>query len=571
MTELVPQHPTIVHALLANAERGASAPSTIFVPERGDADGEIAWRHDDLAAAAGRTAAALAAEGVEPGDRVMLCLPTSPEFVTAFFGALMLGAVPTAVATPGGFGSADIFRDKFTRLLGYLEPAAVVATRSVLAGGALPDTVAAIDGDVLHTRACSPNAPTLAPRLPEPGDLAFIQATSGSTGTPKGVQITHANLAANCEQIAQAAAMGAGDTWVGWLPLHHDMGLIGGFLTPVFRGIDAVLMPPSRFLRSPGDWLRAVTRYRGTFTAAPNFAYGYAAARVTDAELDGIDLSSWRFLFCGAEPIHPPTVQSFVDRFAAWGLPKDALVPCYGMAEASLAVTVNRPHAPVAYDSVSRRALTGNGVALDIPEDDLDVMHIVDCGAPLPGTEVRIVDEDGAVCGSDVVGRIQFRGPSMTIGYFRLPEETAAATRDGWWDTGDIGYLREGRLRITGRHKDLIIIRGANYLPTDFELAAQEVAGVRLGGVAAVGHADTRGLSEELHLIVESGAEATEHDALRRAVRVAVSKRTGVLPAGVRVVPPRSIPKTTSGKVQRAEARRLFLAEDDLVGAGGPA
>jgi fatty-acyl-CoA synthase len=570
---LTPHHPTIVHALLANAECGAAGPSTIFVPERGgDGSGdEITWRHDDLAAAAGRTAAALAAEGVEPGDRVMLCLPTSPVFVTAFFGALLLGAVPTAVATPGGFGSADIFRDKFTRLLAYLEPAAVVATPSVLAGGALPDAVAAIDGDVLHAWACSPEAPTLAPRLPEPGDLAFIQATSGSTGTPKGVQITHANLAANCEQIAHAATMGRSDTWVGWLPLHHDMGLIGGFLTPVFHCFDAVLMPPSRFLRSPGDWLRAVSRYRATFTAAPNFAYGYAAARVTDAELDGVDLSSWRFLFCGAEPIHPPTVQHFVDRFAAWGLPKDALVPCYGMAEASLGVTVSRPHAPIAYDSISRQALTGNGVALDIPADDLDAMHIVDCGAPLSGTEVRIVAEDGAICGEDVVGRIQFRGPSMTVGYFRLPGETAAATREGWWDTGDIGYLREGRLRITGRHKDLIIIRGANYLPTDFELAAQEVAGVRLGGVAAVGHADTQGLSEELHLIVESGADAAEHDALRRAVRVAVSKRTGVLPAGVRVVPPRSIPKTTSGKVQRAEARRLFLVEDDLVGAGGAA
>lgn len=571
MTSPTPQHPTIVHALLANAERAATGPSTIFVPERsGDGSGgETAWRHDDLATAAGRSAAALAAAGVTPGDRVMLCLPTSPEFVTAFFGALLLGAVPTAVATPGGFGSADIFRDKFTRLLAYLEPAAVVATPSVLAGGALPDAVAAIDGNVLHAVACAPDAPTLAPRLPEPGDLAFIQATSGSTGTPKGVQVTHANLATNCEQIAGVATMGRGDTWVGWLPLHHDMGLIGGFLTPVFRGFDAVLMPPSRFLRSPGDWLRAVSRYRGTFTAAPNFAYGYAAARVTDAELDGVDLSSWRFLFCGAEPIHPPTVQRFVDRFAAWGLPKDALVPCYGMAEASLAVTVNRPHAPIAYDSISRRALTGNGVALDIPQDDPDAMHIVDCGAPLPGTEVRIVAEDGAICGADVVGRIQFRGPSMTIGYFRLPAETAAATSDGWWDTGDIGYLRDGRLRITGRHKDLIIIRGANYLPTDFELAAQEVAGVRLGGVAAVGHADTQGLSEELHLIVESGADVDEHDALRRAVRVAVSKRTGVLPAGVRVVPPRSIPKTTSGKVQRAEARRLFLVEDDLVGAGG--
>ncbi|MEV0296909.1 fatty acyl-AMP ligase [Nocardia sp. NPDC050710] len=569
---LEPRYPSIVHALLANADRGSDGASTIFVPERG-VDGEFSWRHDDLAAAAGRAAAALSAAGVRPGDRVMLSLPTSPEFVTAFFGALLLGAVPTAVATPGGFGSAELFYEKFHRLLDYLEPTAVVTTATVLEAASLPAGTAGMDGAALHAVAGTPDAPALAPRLPEPGDLAFIQATSGSTGTPKGVQITHANLAANCEQIALAAAMGAGDTWVGWLPLHHDMGLIGGFLTPVFRGIDAVLMPPSRFLRSPGDWLRAVSKYGGTFTAAPNFAYGYAAARVTDAELDGVDLSSWRFLFCGAEPIHPPTVQRFVDRFRAWGLPPDALVPCYGMAEASLAVTVARPHAPVAYDSVSRRALTGNHVALDVPADDPDAMQIVDCGEPVLGTEVRIVDVDGAPCGEDMVGRIQFRGPSTTIGYFGLPDTTAAARTDDWWDTGDVGYLRAGRLRITGRQKDLIIIRGANYLPTDFEIAAEQVAGVRLGGVAAVGHADAAGLSEDLHLIVESGLAADEHDALRRAVRVAVSKRTGVLAADVRVVPPRSIPKTTSGKVQRAEARRIFLelAAPQLVEAGGAA
>ncbi|MFI2473117.1 fatty acyl-AMP ligase [Nocardia xishanensis] len=569
---LTPRFPSIVHALLANAERGADGPSTVFVPERG-ADHEFAWRHHDLALAAGRAAAALADAGVRAGDRVVLSLPTSPEFVTAFFGALTLGAVPTAVATPGGFGSAELFYEKFHRLLAYLEPRAVVAGATVLAAAQLPAGATGIDGAELHAVAGSPDGPVLAPRLPEPGDLAFIQATSGSTGTPKGVQITHANLAANCEQIALAASMGPGDTWVGWLPLHHDMGLIGGFLTPMFRGIDAVLMPPSRFLRSPGDWLRAVGKYGGTFTAAPNFAYGYAAARVTDEELAGVDLSSWRFLFCGAEPIHPPTVQRFVDRFSAWGLPPDALVPCYGMAEASLAVTVARPHAPVAYDSVSRRALTGSGVALDVPDDDPDAMQIVDCGEPVLGTEVRIVDGDGTPCGADTVGRIQFRGPSTTVGYFQLPGATAAASEGGWWDTGDIGYLRAGRLRVTGRQKDLIIIRGANYLPTDFEIAAEQVDGVRLGGVAAVGHADAAGLSEELHLIVETSLAPGEHDALRRAVRVAVSKRTGVLAADVRVVPPRSIPKTTSGKVQRAEARRLFIdrREPELVDAGGGA
>lgn len=567
--ELRPAHASIVHALLAGGERGAAAASTIIMAERAsahDAD-EIAWRHDDLVHVASRAAAGLADAGVRKGDRVLLCLPTSAEFVTAFFGALLLGAVPTAIATPGGFGAAEIFLDRFTRLLAYLEPAAVVAAGSVLHALPLSASVSAIDATVLHTLAGAADTPALEPRLPAPDDLAFIQATSGSTGTPKGVQVTHANLAANCEQIARAAAISHGDTWVGWLPLHHDMGLIGGFLTPLFRGVDAVLIPPSRFLRHPADWLRAVHQHRGTLTAAPNFAYGYAAARIADSELDGVDLSSWRFLFCGAEPIHPATVRRFVDRFRAWGLPADALVPCYGLAEASLAVTVSRPRAPIAYDSVSRRALAEDGVAMDVPAGD--GLDIVDCGAPVPGTEVRILDENGAPCGPGLVGRVQFRGPSTTPGYFRMPEATAATREDGWWDTGDMGYLRDGRLRVTGRRKDLIIIRGANYLPTDFEIAAEQVPGVRPGGVVAVGRTDNDGMSEELHLIVESSLAPEEYDALARAVRAAVSKRTGVLAAGVRVVAPRSIPKTTSGKVQRAAARHLLEDDPDaLVGAG---
>ncbi|WP_225728808.1 MULTISPECIES: fatty acyl-AMP ligase [unclassified Nocardia] len=576
---LLPRHPSIVHALLANATRGADAPRTVFVPERSEAAlGEATeLRHDTVAVAACRAAYALSEAGVAAGDRVLLCLPTAPEFVTAFFGSLLLGAIPTAVATPGGFGSMDLFRDKFDRITRYLEPTAIVA--SSLVSAAVRPRTTMIDGAHLHDLATTPTGPMLEPRLPADDDVAFIQATSGSTGTPKGVRITHSALAANCEQISRAAALELDDTWVGWLPLHHDMGLIGGFLTPLFRGGDAVVMPPSRFLRNPAEWLRAVTRYRGSVTAAPNFAYGYAAARISDAELGGVDLSSWRFLFCGAEPIHPPTVQAFVDRFAAWGLPRDAVVPCYGMAEAALAVTVSWPRSPIDFDTVSRRTLAESGVAVDVPADDPDATQIVDCGAPVEGTEVRIVDETGAVREEGMVGRVQFRGPSTTIGYFGMPEATAAARHEGWWDTGDLGYLRDGCLRVTGRHKDLIIIRGANYAPTDFEVAAQSVDGVRPGGVAAVGRIGADGLSEELHLIVESALPATEHDALRRAVRVAVSKRTGILPAGVHLVAPRAIPKTTSGKIQRSEAGRLLLPEGsdadrnpgqgNLVGTGG--
>ncbi|MFE3986075.1 fatty acyl-AMP ligase [Nocardia tengchongensis] len=559
------RHPSIVHALLANAAHGAEAPATIFLPDRPgpEVDECVGWRHDELAAAAARVAGQLKRAGVQPGDRVVVCLPTAPAFATVFLGSMMLGAIPSAVAEPSGRGL-----DKFAGLVEYLEPRAVVATETVLGifGNQL-EGVTLLDGELLHRDARDPNTVSAVPCLPNPGDVAFIQATSGSTGVPKGVQITHANLAANCAQLVEAAVIGDTDTWVSWLPLHHDMGLIGGFLSPLFAGVSTVLMPPSRFLRSPGDWLRAVDQFRGTHTAAPNFAYGYAAARITDAELADIDLSSWRFLVCGAEPIHPATVQRFVDRFGGWGLPADALVPGYGMAEASLVVTLARPRRPIPFDAVSRRALAESARAVDVAAGDPDALHIADCGRPVAGTEVRIVDEAENVCGDNVVGNIQFRGPSTTIGYFRMPEATAKALADGWWDTGDIGYLRDGALRVTGRRKDLIILRGANYVPSDFEVAAESVDGVRPGGVAAVGVADEKRLSEELHLIVESAVAETAHEALAREVRIAVSKCTGVVPAGVHVVGPRSIPKTTSGKLRRADARRLHIP--NAAAAGG--
>ncbi|MEV6275154.1 fatty acyl-AMP ligase [Nocardia sp. NPDC051832] len=564
---VIPRHDSILHALLGYADPDAPPARLVFAAEAAE---QREMSYAQLGAAARRSAAALAEAGVRQGDRVLLCLPTSPGFLTAFFGLQMLGAVPTAVATPGGFGGLEIFAAKFARLVGYLKPAMIVTVPAVAeALSAVAGETAVLDGDTLHATAMDPGAPAVTPVLPGPDDLAFIQCTSGSTGTPKGVQITHGNLAANCEQITRVCGAGPGETWVGWLPLHHDMGLIGGSLTPVFSGCDAVLLPPSRFLRAPADWLRAVGRYRGTITAAPNFAYGYAAARIRDAEIEGVDLSSWRFLFCGAEPIVPDTVRRFVDRFAAWGLPTDALVPCYGMAEAALAITVSAPSPQLAYDAVSRTALAQDSQVVDIAADDPDALRIVDCGPAVPGTELRIADEHGHALGENQLGQVQFRGPSRTPGYFALPEATAASCdAEGWWTTGDLGYLRQGRLRVTGRHKDLIIIRGANYFPTDFEHAAESVAGVRPGGVVAVGHRGPDEDSEALHLIVETELDSGAHLRLRQALRATVSARTGVLAAGIHLVPKRSIPKTTSGKVQRAEAARRFLPDEAPAAAG---
>jgi acyl-CoA synthetase (AMP-forming)/AMP-acid ligase II len=346
-----------------------------------------------------------------------------------------------------------------------------------------------------------------------------------------------------------------------WLPLHHDMGLIGGFFAALFGGIDAVILPPALFLRRPAAWLRAVSRYRASFTAAPNFGYGFAADRVRDDQLEGVDLSSWRFLFCGAEPIHPPTLQRFLDRFAPWGLRPDCIAPSYGLAEGTLAVTIARPRARLAFDTVHREALAVDGKAVDVDAGDRMAVEVTDCGPPVEGAEVRVVDRAGTPLGPSLLGRVQFRGPATTPGYFRDPDATRAVIdTDGWFDTGDLGYLRDGRLRIAGREKDVIVIRGANYFPADFERAAATMKEVRAGGVAAIGRYDPVTSTEGLYLVVETTlTDASEGDELRLRIRGAVSAHTGIAPTAVFLVPRRSIPTTSSGKIQHEEAARLFV------------
>ncbi|MFD4764355.1 fatty acyl-AMP ligase [Streptomyces sp. NPDC058439] len=528
-----------------------------LIPESGS---EVTLRYDTLVEAAARCAAALADQGVGHGDRVVLCLPTGPQFITAFFGAQLLGAVPTAISLPVNFGGAAGFEGQLKDLVGYLRPSAVITTTAVIQGlSHLADT-RLVDGDALYARAIASDAPTHPVRLPKSDDLSLIQCTSGSTGRPKGVMISQANLAANCEQFVGAVGWTSVDTTVSWAPLYHDMGLITGLLCPVYSGGSTVLMPPSRFLRAPAEWLRHISTYRGAVSAAPNFAYGYVTDRVRDEDLDGVDLSSWRVGLCGAEPIQPGTVQRFVDRFTRWGLPVTVFTPAYGMAEATLAITSTRPDAPLVFDSIDRLRAVEDAAAVDVDPHREDALKIVDCGVPVAGTEVRIVDGEGRPLEDDRIGHVQFRSPSRTVGYFDLPQETAAAIDEpDWWRTGDIGYLRDGGLRITGRAKDLVIIRGANYFPSDFEQAAETVLGVRLGAVIAVGYRDEHSDSEELHLIVETELAGEQHETLRRSIGAAVASRTGVKAAAIHLVPKRSIPKTTSGKLQRSKARELFV------------
>jgi acyl-CoA synthetase (AMP-forming)/AMP-acid ligase II len=546
-----------LHALLDHAERGSDGSSVTLIQEPGRPE---TLRYDAVVESAARCAAALAERGVGHGDRVVLCLPTGPQFLVAFVGAQLLGAIPTAIAVPVRFGGAAGFEGQLKDLVGYLRPAAIVTTAAIIETlEHLADT-SLVDGDALYARAMAQDAPTHPVRRPDGADLALIQCTSGSTGKPKGVMISHANLAANCEQFVRTVGWTREDTTVSWVPLYHDMGLITGIMCPLYSGGSTVLMPPTRFLRAPGDWLRHINTYRGAFAAAPNFAYGYVTARVTDEELEGVDLSCWRAAICGAEPIQPATARRFTERFARWGLPATAFTPAYGMAEASLVITSTRPAQQLVFDSIDRRRAVADGLVVDADPDSADAMQIVDCGEPVVGAQVRIVDGDGNELEENRIGLVQFRSPSRTTGYFNLPQDTAAAIFEpDWWNTGDTGYLRDGGLRITGRVKDLIIIRGANYFPSDFEQAAETVAGVRLGAVVAVGYRDEQSDSEELHLIVETELEREQHETLRQCVAAAVSSRTGVRAAAIHLVPKRSIPKTTSGKLQRSKAREMFV------------
>jgi acyl-CoA synthetase (AMP-forming)/AMP-acid ligase II len=388
-----------------------------------------------------------------------------------------------------------------------------------------------------------------------------LQCTSGSTGLPKGVALSHGNLLANVEQIGLGVEATAADVVVSWLPLNHDMGIIGCLLFAIYWGMDLVLQTPSRFLRRPSTWVRTIAEYRGTLSPAPNFAYGYLTARVRPDEIDGIDLSSWRVAFCGAEPIDAGTMRKFEECFAHYRLRPSVILPCYGLAEASLAVTFHAWGTPLETDLVDRDALGAEGRAE--PGASLSTStEIVCCGAPLPGTEVKIVDAEGAPLEERRIGRILVRGPSVMRGYYQLPERTAEVLSAGWLDTGDLGYLCGGKLFVTGREKDVVIIRGKCYAPTEFEWAAGEVDGVREGAAVAFGIFDPQRGTELLHLVCEAEtSNPAERSRLRDEVMARVAARTGIRPDIVHFVRRYAIPKTTSGKLQRAKTKQMYLEE----------
>jgi acyl-CoA synthetase (AMP-forming)/AMP-acid ligase II len=497
-------------------------------------------------------AADLAARGVRKGDRVALVLPTCPAFVECFFGVMLAGGIPVPLYPPVRLGKFDEYHRKTAAMLQAVDAVLVVTDQrirrflGVAVEKAAPRLGCVVASDLGVEEVVEVGL--------NPDDIAFIQFSSGTTHDPKPVALTHENLLYNLATIGNYLADAGMPAPVGvsWLPLYHDMGLIGNLLSAFYVPGPLVLLPPELFVTRPGAWLRAISRHRATISAGPNFAFGLCVNRIRDDELDGVDLSSWRLCLNGAEAVSAAMQRRFSERFEPWGFDASALTPCYGMAEASLAVAFKPAGTMFKTLAVENDTLASRGVV------EPGSKELVSVGVPLAGVEVEIRDDQAQHVPPDRTGRIFVRSPSVMAGYFGRKDLTDETLQDGWLDTGDLGFVHDGELFVCGRHKDTVIIRGANHAPQDFEAALEGLPGVRTGCAVAVGFVPEGEEEEALAMLVETTPDASP--ALASDVSSRVLERTSILPAHVELLAPGTLPRTSSGKMRRREARAQWQA-----------
>ncbi len=555
---------TLVEALRWHATRHPERVHVRLLDESGES---VPLTYAALYDGARRVAGGLAARGLEPGESVAIMLPTGLAYLQSFFGALLAGGVPVPIYPPARLSQLEDHLLRHARILANARARQLVTFAPALAvsrllGARIDGLQGVVDVDELLRSAFAEREWS-----PVATDVALLQYTSGSTGSPKGVVLTHADLMASLDAMHQALRIDGNDVFVSWLPLYHDMGLIGAWLGSLYYAIPLVLMSPLVFLARPVRWLEAIHRYRATLSGGPNFAYELCRSRIGETELEGLDLGSWRVAFNGAEPVNPETQDGFAARFAAFAFDPKALTPVYGLAEATLGVAFTPVGRGPRYDRVEREAMQQRGVAVATEASGDAAFTFVGCGYPIPGFEVRSVDEAGRETAERAVGRIQFRGPSTTSGYFRNPEASRALFDGDWLESGDLGYVADGELFITGRVKDLIIRGGRNVYPYELEQAAGEVEGVRRGCVAVFGSEDRGSGTERLVVVAETrekdpGARA----AMRKAIEAAADRQLGAPPDDVVLAPPYTVLKTSSGKIRRRAVRELY--ERQRLGSG---
>lgn len=525
----------------------------------GDGDEPEVISYSALADGARSCAVGLQARGLLPGQTVAIMLPTGPDYLFSFFGILLAGGIPVPIYPP--FRPSQI-EDHLHRHAGILVNAQAVLLITVMEAQrvarllkAQVDTLLAV---VTPDELVSPFGTFSEPPL-QPQDIAFLQYTSGSTGQPKGVILTHAQLLANIRAMGEAVQVDSTDVFVSWLPLYHDMGLIGAWLGSLYYGMPLVLMSPMAFITHPQRWLWIIHKHRGTLTAAPNFAYELCLRKVGEHDLKGLDLSSLRRAFNGAEPVSPNTVRHFAERFASYGFRPQAMAPVYGLAEAAVGLAFPSPGHGPNIDRIQREPFASLGKAVPVKATESHMLEFVACGQPLPGYQIRIVDPAGHELPERQEGRLEFKGPSTTSGYLRNAEATRRLIDGAWLDSGDLAYVAEGQVYLTSRIKDVIIRGGRNIYPYEMEEAVGDIPGIRKGCVAVFGIPDVDSGTERVIVVAETREAQTDAlEALHVQVREVATDLLGMSPDEAVLAPPHTVLKTSSGKIRRAAVRELY-------------
>ena len=509
----IPARYETLNGMLAAAAR--SRESLIFVDRK---EQEEAVSMARIRQRALSIAADLMGHGVRKGDCVALVLPTSPQFVESFFGVLLAGAIPVPLYPPFRLGKLDEYHAKTTAMLKAASAVMVVTDERIrrllgIAVEAAAPPLGCVTASGLGGKDSGETEVAA-------DSVALIQFSSGTTNDPKPVALTHANLLSNLASIEPFVTnQKPRDVGVTWLPLYHDMGLIGNLLSSFYVPGPLVLLPPELFVAMPAMWLRAISRHRGTVSAAPNFAFGLCLKRIRDDELDGVDLSSWSVCLNGAEVISAEAQRRFSERFERWGFRAEALTPCYGMAEASLGLTFKPSGTAFRSLGVDTEKLALDGLV------EPGSNELVSVGRPLAGVEIEIRDDNAIALPPGRVGHVHVRGPSVMAGHFNRADLTDQVLTDGWLNTGDLGFIDDDELFVCGRHKDIIIVRGANHAPEEFESVCDELDGVRTGCAVAIGFVPEEEHDEALALLVESTSEAST--TLDDEVASLIEERTG--------------------------------------------
>ncbi|ATE63554.1 fatty acyl-AMP ligase [Rhizorhabdus dicambivorans] len=508
----------------------------------------------DALANAGR----LIAAGIRPGDRIALIAETGPHFAAMFFGAVYAGAWPVPLPLPTSFGGKDSYIDQLVVQLDSSDPRVLFFPEEIAEMASAAAALRKVEGLSYEAFEAREAVDAILPHA-APDDIAYLQYSSGSTRFPHGVAVTHRALLNNLAAHSHGMLLEPQDRCISWLPWYHDMGLVGCFLSPVANQVSTDYLKTEDFARRPLAWLDLITRNEGTsISYSPTFGYDICARRMSSQTKasERFDLSRWRLAGNGADMIRPDVMQAFVDAFAEAGFKATAFLPSYGLAEATLAVSIMPPGEGIVVELVEETQLSGGDHSQDRPRR---FRAVVNCGKPVRDMLVEIRDEDGSVLPEKMIGKLWAKGPSIMEGYFRDEEATAACMVDGWLDTGDMAYMSNGYIYIVGRAKDMIIINGKNHWPQDIEWAVEQLPGFKAGDIAAFAITTTGGEETPAVLVQCRTSDPAERARLRDQIREKVRSITG-MHCVVELVPPRTLPKTSSGKLSRAKARNLYLS-----------